>query len=304
MDILSLVKEFDKYIIDNKLSIEAMCLSNKDGIIFENHYNDTPNIPRNIYSHSKSYLSLLVGIAIDEGLLHLDDHIVDILKDEINPLYIENNKDITLRHCLTMSSGYSEGLLFESDRRKGIGYPDYLNYIMSKPIKSTPGTHYTYSNGDTYLCSRCVEKVYNNTLCNIAYEKLFKKMDIGYPLWETDPYGHCIAASGLRLKISDMNKIGILILNDGIWKNERLISHEYIDMLYNRQNICDTNLWGEYSFQFWLMSNQHAIRCDGAYGQYTFIYPEHNIALSIQRKEDDLQKEVIDKLIEMVLVKL
>ena len=61
--------------------VESMCLSNSDGVIWSEQY--IPRNNRNIYSHSKSFTSLMVGIAIDEGMLTLDTRLSDVFKDEM-----------------------------------------------------------------------------------------------------------------------------------------------------------------------------------------------------------------------------
>ena len=75
---------FKKRIEEHEGLVEAICLSNKDGVIWKEQY--FPRTNRNIYSHSKSFTSLMVGIAIDENKLSLDTRLVDVFKDEINEL--------------------------------------------------------------------------------------------------------------------------------------------------------------------------------------------------------------------------
>ena len=280
--------------------IEAYCLSNKDGVILKEQL--TPRNYRNIYSHSKSFTSLMVGIAIDEKMISLDTKLVDVFKDEIDDKTYTKLNEITVKDLLIMSSGFNKEMLMGDQRRNGQGYPDYLNFILSQELVNKPGTVFKYSNGDTYLLGRIITKVYNKSFYQLCYEKIFKPLEIGLPMWGTCPMGHCICASDLQLNIEDMNKLGILFINNGIYKGKRIISSEYVDMCSKEQIKSDG--WGNYSFQFWMTPEGNGYRADGAYGQYTFIWPNHNIVFSIQRGEDNrfneffkiLKEELIDKI--------
>ena len=114
------------------LLIEGICLSNNEGLLWKEQYVSLNC--RNIYSHSKSFTSLMVGIAIDEGLLSLNTHLVDLFKDEMTDKSFENFKDVTVKDLLMMSSVINEALLMGNERRKGIGYPDYLSFLLNNHV--------------------------------------------------------------------------------------------------------------------------------------------------------------------------
>ena len=283
--------------------IESVCLSNKNGVIWKEQY--IPRTVRNIYSHSKSFTSLMVGIAIDEGKLTLDTRLVDVFKEEIEKETYERLYEINVKHLLMMASGFGEAFLMSNERKKGIGYPDYLKFLFKQELKYKPGSKFVYSNGDTYLLGRIVSKVYDRNFTQLCYEKIFLPLEIGLPMWGVDPQGHCIAASELQLSIEEMNKLGVLCLNDGLYNGKRIVSNEYLEMCSVEQiKTGDPNHWGNYSFQFWMVPEGEGYRADGAYGQITFIWPKYGYALSIQRPEDNKLDKVISILREEVISKL
>lgn len=291
---------FKKRIEKEPLLIEAICLSNSEGVIWKEQY--IPRNNRNIYSHSKSFTSLMVGIAIDEGKLTLDSRLVDIFKDEMDEPTFNRLAKITVKHLLMMSSGFGESYLMSDERKKGIGYPDYLKFMFSRELKYEPGSKFIYSNGDTYLLARMVAKVYDRNFTQLCYEKIFIPLEIGLPRWGVDPNGYCIAASELCLNIEEMNRLGILFINNGMYKGKRVISEEYVKMCSKAQIKSDG--WGDYSFQFWMVPEGDGYRADGAFGQLTFIWPKYNYILSIQRPEDQRLGIVLDILREEVLSKM
>ena len=281
--------------------VESICLSNSSGLIWCEQY--TPSNRRNIYSHSKSFTSLMVGIAIDEGMLTLDTRLSDVFKDEMSKEEYQKLYKIKVKHLLNMSSGFDQPCLFTDQRISGQGYPDYLKFMFSLEVKVEPGSKFFYSNGDTYLLSRIVSKVYNRNFTQLCYEKIFKPLEIGLPMWGVDPMGYCIAASELCLSVIDMNKLGILFKNNGVYKGKRIISEEYVKMCSSPQ-ISTNGGWGDYSFQFWMVPECNAYRADGAYGQLTIIFKNHDYILSFQRPEDDKLNIVLDILREEVFNKI
>ena len=277
--------------------VEAICLSNKDGIIFKEQF--IPRNYRNIYSHSKSFTSLMVGIAIDEGKITYDTRLVDVFKDEIDEETYNRLYKIKVKHLLNMSSGFNKPLLFGNQRRVGQGYPDCLKFMLSQELEYEPGEKFLYSNGDTYLLGRIVSKVYNETFLKLCCDKIFLPLEIGIPTWGVDQNGYCICASELYLSIEEMNKLGILFLNEGVYKGKRIVSKEYVEMCSKEQ--IKTDGWGHYSNQFWMTPEGNGYRADGAYGQITFIWPSLNLTFSVQRLEDTRLDEFLKLLKEEVL---
>ena len=282
--------------------LEAICLSNSEGLLWKEQY--FPRNNRNIYSHSKSFTSLMVGIAIDEGMINYDTRLVDVFKEEINEETYNHFYEVTVKNLLTMSSGINKALLMGNEKKQGIGYPDYLKFLFSHKLEEKSGSKFCYSNGDTYLLARIVSKVYNKPFTQLCYEKIFTPLEIGFPIWGCDPMGYCTAASELSLSVEEMNRLGILFLNNGAYKGKRIISEEYIKQCSKPQIKTDEGAWGDYSFQFWMVDEGEGYRADGAFGQLTIIWPKYNLALSFQRPEDDNLGKVLTILREEVLNKL
>ena len=293
---------FKKRIEEHEGLVEAICLSNKDGVIWKEQY--FPRTNRNIYSHSKSFTSLMVGIAIDEGMLSLDTRLVDVFKDDICSCTYNRLYEITVKDLLMMASGFDEDYLFGWQKKQGIGYPDYLKFMFNQELKVKPGTKFHYSNGDTYLASRMVEKVYGKKFTQLCYEKIFTPLEIGFPIWGCDPMGYCTAASELSINVLEMNRLGILFLNKGVYKGKRIVSESYVDMCSKAQIKTHDQAWGDYSFQFWMVPEVDGYRADGAYGQLTIIMPHHGYVLSFQRPEDENLPKVIEILKEEVFNEL
>ena len=286
MAIEKIFKDFIRFAQCNELKIEGIAIADENRVILEHRF--LPDQERNIYSHTKSYMSMAAGIAIEEGKLSLSDKLASMF-----PQYVPENADprlqeITLENLLTMTSGFHKAYLMGADRRAGIGFPDYMEYMMSRPIVCEPGSRFLYSTADSILAGRMIEKAVGMRLGVYLYERLFRKLNQGWPQWENDPQGHPIGGGGMHMTLTDMMKLGQLYLADGIWKGEQLISHNWIQEATKKQ--IDTegeqDIWKcGYGYQFWMSPYPGAYRADGAYGQISTVLPESGLVVAVQCPE-------------------
>ncbi len=295
---LALIEALEK---DNP-GVEAVSLYQNGEMLIEHRF--VPYKERLIYSHTKSFVSTLAGIAIDEGKLSLDDKIIDLFPEYATVVTDDRVKDVKLRHFLTMSSGFGGAFLMSANRRKGEGMPDYIGYMLSKPLAYDSGTKFCYSNGDTHMASCMVERAVGEPLMKYAYNKLFSKLEIGVPAWECDPDGIPFGGSGLYLDINNMMKLGILYLNNGKWNGEQIVSEDWVKQASSNQMVTDYGgLWsGAYGYQFWIIESREGVyRADGAYGQYSIVFPDENAVLATQCSEYNNTEKFAKMLREIVL---
>lgn len=278
--------EFIEYSEREKLYIEGIAIADEVQVLMEHHF--IPDLPRNIYSHTKSYMATAAGIAMEEGKLSLDNRLADFFPEYLPKQADSRLSEITLRNLLTMSSGFHKPYLMGKDRREGTGMPDYMEYMMSRPIICEPGSRFLYSTADSILAGRMIEKAVGMRLGGYLYEKLFRKLNQGWPQWENDPQGHPIGGGGMHMTLIDMMKLGQLYLAGGIWKGEQLVSNNWIQEATKKQ--IDTegeeDIWKcGYGYQFWMSPYPKAYRADGAYGQITTVLPEQNLVVAVQCPE-------------------
>lgn len=287
-----LLQQFIRRVEKDNLPVEGILWAQGEEIRYEHRF--TPDKPRVIYSHTKSFTATAAAFAIQEGKLHLDDKIIPMFPEHIPEGMDEKWLDVTLQDALTMSSGANEPLLMMAQRSQGIGAPDFLKFVFSHPIVHTPGTVFCYSNGDTYMVGRAVEKAMGIPMETLLKEKLFTPLGMETdPVWEHCPMGHAFGASGLELRLSDMCRLGMLYLQKGMWQGKRILSEAWIDNA--RKVHLPTNPdpkpfdWNDgYGFQCWKMPYGESYRFDGAYGQFSCICPEKDCVIAVQCTENDV----------------
>ena len=303
-----LLQNFIDRVNRDRLPVEGILWANREDILFEHRF--TPDVPRVIYSHSKSFTATAAGMLMDEGKLHLHDTIADQFPEHIPEHMDPVWRKVTLEHALTMSTGANRALLMMAERGQGIGAPDFMKFVLSHPIEHEPGSVFCYSNGDTYMVGRMAEKAAGMTVKEYLKEKLFRPlgMDID-PVWEHCPMGHTFGASGLELRLSHMCRLGMLYLNRGMWQGNRLLSEEWIDNARKVHISSNPNPkpldWNNgYGFQCWKMPFGESYRFDGAYGQFSCICPEKDVVISVQSTENDCTSLIIQALHEEIFVPL
>jgi len=238
----------------------------------------------NSFSAGKAIVSLLVGIALDEGKIQSLDQPVG----EYIPSYNEGlEKQLTIRHLLTMSSGldWQESYSTPFSPTAQAYYGSDINSLMNdmKIIKE-PGKEFEYLSGNTQLLAMVLEAAVGKRISHYASEKIWKRIGArDDALWNLDREdGMEKAYCCFNTNVRDFARFGQLILNNGMWNGERIISEEYLsEATSSKEYLSDVDT-GEpvdfYGFQWWIVNyNGHQIPyMRGILGQYIFVIPDKN----------------------------
>lgn len=239
-----------------------------------------------LYSLSKSFTSTAVGFAVQEGLLSLDDKLVDFFADKLQCEPCGYMKQVTLRHLLTMNSGHSvEPNATESG--------DWVHDFITSYIDHQPGTLFTYNTGGTFIISAIVQKATGQTVSDYLLPRLFDPLVFSSDTcWEQSPDGIDCGGFGLNITIRDLAKFGQFYLQRGMWEGKQLLSADWIDLATSKQTDNYGKLdWGQgYGFQFWRCQPEGIYRGDGAFGQYCVVMPKQDAVLVINSSVQDMQK--------------
>ena len=239
-------------------------------------------------SASKSITSILLGIAIDQGLVRGVQEKILSFFPEHSDLKDDAKDEITLGHMLSMSSGipWNEGYPY-TDPRNDLNQMFYgadpVRYVLEKPVVAPPGSEFIYNSGTTNLLGEVVRKSTGQTLLDFARQHLFAPLGIASADWIPFPNAPhmAVASSTLYLRPRDMAKIGQLYLQKGAWKGERIVSEgwvaestrEYIRVPTSSSPI--PGLIEGYGYQWWrgIFSNRNieTYFAAGWGGQFIFV---------------------------------
>lgn len=234
----------------------------------------------NVYSISKTVTALAVGIARAEGLLDLEDRLVDHLPAPLGG-FGEGIEQVRLRHLITMTSG-SPITVFLDEQRE---HEDVTGLFLGADLVSPPGERFEYSNGSTFLLARVIAERAGQNLRDWLMPRLFQPLGIVNPQWHTTRDGYTWGATGLHLKSGQMARLGELLLQRGTWEGRRLVAAEWIDEMHSAGAWVPTgDLEPEsehYGYGIWRCTPGGAWRADGAYGQFLIVLPEQQAMVAI-----------------------
>jgi len=242
---------------------------------------EAPNKPHVLWSLSKSFNSTAIGLAIAEGKLNLDDHILNFFPADAPPDPSENLKAVTVRDLLTMSSGQ------QTEPQRGPDGPTVKEFL-AHPFVYKPGTHFLYNTMGAYTLSAIVTKVTGQTTLDYLKPRLFEPLGIENPRWDASPEGNSLGGYGLYLCTEDIAKFGQLYLQKGKWNGRQLIPGKWVEEATSKQIRNDGEGhskigidWQQgYGFQFWRCTH-NAFRGDGAHGQLCVVIPDKDAVIAI-----------------------
>ena len=238
-----------------------------------------PEERRNIHSVSKSFASIAIGMAIDEGSMKLSDRLTGAFpRKKPDPRWDALN----LEQLLTMSMGKAE-----------FSRPRSLEEAFENELVNDPGTVFRYDNTCTFLASAMLTKATGLNLRDYLLDRLFSPLGIADPEWEESDDGYTRAGSGLCLSTSEMLLFGRLLLQKGSWEGRQLVSSSWIEaatrthIIKYVSNKKNADYGYGYGYQFWICPHG-AFRCDGTGGQFIVVFPALDAVAAINSEEENM----------------
>lgn len=242
-----------------------------------------PNLRHGLQSHTKTYAATAVGIAYTQGILKLDERLIDIFPEESPENPSENLKKLTVRDVLCMGCGMDE-MPRNSEH--------WIHDFMHIPVNHEPGTTFMYNSTGSTMLGAIVRKKTGKGLHEFLTENLFLKIGIDPSnlRWYCMADGMETGGGGLLATLEDNLRLMKLYADGGVWEGERILAEDYVKMATSIQNESATesinnpeafdNFLG-YGFQIWMCKPKGVYRADGAMGQFTIVCPEQDMIISI-----------------------
>lgn len=242
-----------------------------------------PNLRHGLQSHTKTYAATAVGIAYTEGLLKLDERIIDIFPEDAPTNPSDNLKLLTVRDVLCMGCGMDT--MPKPSK-------DWIRQFLHTPVVHKPGTTYMYNSTGSTLLGAIVRKKTGLGLHDYLTPRLFNKIGIDPEnlRWMCMPDGMEVGGGGLFATTEDNFRLMKLYADGGVWEGERILAEDYVKLAVSNQNDSASeikvnphatdNFLG-YGFQIWMCQPKGAYRADGAMGQFTIVLPEQDMIIGI-----------------------
>lgn len=234
------------------------------------------------HSFGKSYTATAIGIAVGEGLVRLDERMVDIFTDEIRERGIvppAGAERITVEHVLTMTNGME---------RMPDMTGDFIAHYFSTPLAHEPGTSFQYNSTGSCMLGAIILKRSGQNLKAYLTPRLFEKIGIDPDafVWRSFRDLPIDAEPGTFARTEDNLRLAMLYLNGGRWNDEQVLPESFVraalsvhvstaDAPEQRDGRCG------YGYQLWACSVPGVYRFDGGQGQFGLIWPEKDVVVAI-----------------------
>jgi CubicO group peptidase (beta-lactamase class C family) len=228
-----------------------------------------------IHSCTKSIVSALIGIAIDQGYIEgVEQSLLDLFPERTVANLDASKQAITLQDMLTMSSGLEcrDSYLY---RWRGLdamrASSDWVQFMLDLPAVEKPGSRFEYCNGGSFLLSAIIRETTGLSALAFAEEHLFGPLGISDVTWPSNPQGISIGWGEMRMHPHDMAKIGYLYLNGGQWDGQQVVPAAWVAES-TRQHIVARTLQEGYGYQWWIHPSGMYLAL-GYAGQYIAVVP-------------------------------
>jgi CubicO group peptidase (beta-lactamase class C family) len=240
----------------------------------------TPHSQYLVYSSSKSFASTAAGLAIGSGKLKLDSKVGDFFP-QANP---PQKREITVRQLLSMTSGaHSDNML--------LARQDLFKFVLEElPMDFAPGEKWEYNNSGLSLLSPVVRQATGQNFDQLLDEQVFRKIGIPRSDWTwEDRDGMPIPYSGLQITARSLARFGLLFLNKGMWRGDKVISSTWVtEATHTSQELNPRYgyLWWNHSTQAWPGVPADAFAAMGKFDNDMLIVPSLDMIVIRQVGDD------------------
>ena len=278
-----LLDEMQEIISEQYPAVDSILIVRNGKIILDLHQNSFKDSDvHRIYSGTKSILSILVGIAIDQGYIEsVDVHLLDFFQDKEINYSGEMKGAITLEHLMTMTSGMQ---CLDADTYgldwwvEFMGSPNWVSTFLDQPMNAVPGEEFYYCDGSANLVSAILQDSVGMSLYTFAEQYLFTPLGIDELYWHQVGGGYYNGSTGVHILPKDYAKIGSLLLTGGRWQGEQIVSEEWIASSTSKYIEGSFTDWYGY---YWWVDEEGYISAFGLGNQLLYVIPEENLIVVI-----------------------
>jgi CubicO group peptidase (beta-lactamase class C family) len=232
--------------------LQSLLISYQGELVFEEYYNGTdPNRPANMKSASKSVISALVGLAIQQGYIDsVDVPIASFFPEYFSSIEDRAKQTITIKNLLTMQSG----LETTSNRNYGrwVLSEDWIEFALNQPLVADPGTRMLYSTGSTHLLSAILTRATGMDTKTFAQQALTSPLGYSMSYWSQDPQGIYFGGNDMEMTPRQMLRFGELYLNDGQYNGEQVLAPEWVRVSHQAHATSPRGQGRFYGYGWWL----------------------------------------------------
>ncbi len=275
LSIVQINKEAEK--IPN---IRSLIFSKNEQILSEKYFRSySSDSLDHVRSVTKSITSLLIGIAIDQGIIKsIDQPISDFLRDKY-PRHKSKLESISVGHLLTMTAGFDWDESTVDEFNRWVVSRDPVAYVLNRKMKQKPGEKWEYNSACSHLLSAVLTEASGMSTLEFANRYLFGPLDIKNVRWDRIRSYHN-GGAGLQLRPINMHEIGVMMINNGRFKNKQVVPSAWIE---------ESTRWHYkvggstgYGYSWWVDNDpdERVAFAIGHAGQFIVILPDLKVVMT------------------------
>ena len=315
-----LLSDLDREIKARFRSINAFLVIRRGYLVFESYYSGFGQDDTHLVaSVTKSFISALIGIAIEQGFIKgVQQSILEFFPEFAPSAHDHLKRQMTIRHLLTMTAGFqwrtgarAHELYIDRMRRS----KDWAAFILGLRVLERSFGTFQYNSAASHLLSAIITRSTGRCAQEFAAEHLIEPIGIDQPAtnmrhtysqadvfrnravqWPKDPQGNSIGGWGLVLKPRDMARFGYLYLNGGQWDGEQIIPKKWVEDSVSPHT-------PGYGYQWWLRDVNGVFVCsaDGRGGNHIFCIPQKDLVVVVASNPDGRWRNRLSLLEEFVI---
>ena len=258
-------------------------------------------------SAGKSITSILIGIAIDQQMIHgVEKKVYKLFPEYEGTRWVDNKYDINISHLLTMTAGLdwdevstpaftdSRNTLYQMGRSD-----NQIEFVLQREAIESPGERFNYNGGLSILLGGIIQNVSELSSDTFAEEYLFSLLGISRYRWYKYNNKFVATNGGLFLTSRDMAKIGYLMLKGGKWKGRQIVSRNWVYESTIRHVTPDSVIADGYGYHWWCSKGEineqiiKAFYAAGHGGQFIFVFPSLDLVAVFTSKVYDNPRGIL-----------
>lgn len=301
--VLSCLKRLE----DRGIPMHSFLLYRKGKVITEVYYAPyEKHMLHRMYSVTKSFASLAVGLLAEQGKLKLDDKIIryfgEYLPEQVHPWLAS----MSIRDMLRMETCYA-GTTYKKDLTK-----NWVESFFTTEPDHRPGQIFTYDTSSAHTLCALVEKLAGMPMLDYLKRECLNEIGFSKESYVIqDPFGVSMGGSGMMAKPEDLLKVGILLLDQGVYDGRQIYPAEYIKEAVSLQAETSCSRHNEderqgYGYQFWRFRHG-AYGCYGMGGQMVICFPKEQMVCVTTADAmgiDGGHQQILDAVFECILPRL
>ncbi|WP_407540688.1 serine hydrolase [Deinococcus radiomollis] len=271
--------------------VTSLLVSRRGHLAFERYFGIRKDEPQDTQSVTKSLVSLVLGVAVERGVLSVDQPILQNWSYAASVVNDPRWHQVTVGHLLTMTSGLPSEMTDPVYDDAWFLNADPLQFTLEQTLQSEPGEAFHYSNAGTHLLGALLAHTVKQSLDDFAQQVLLTPLGIPRRPWGKDAQGRVWGSGTLHLTPREMLRIGQLVLQEGSWQGKSVLPAAWISQMTCLRSEGYTFMEGlpGYGWLWWLPGPDETpgFYATGYGGQYIAVFPALDLVVVMTGQVSD-----------------